>query len=312
MSKETALQPVGPRDCALGMAIPLDVDAFTRDLDNVDKDFAKHFVRMNTPQKPVSDEFYRDAFRAAADGIERECATVERRGVTVARNLTLDRLPRLFAHAKVVTIFAHWRFTSIKEEDIINPSAILDLLRSSQEPIHRLIRKEVLLRHPDYLEQERAERQSLATLLNEIASAANDTYLRSRGSCSEGILEVNPAQTILHRVTFESAFAGFLRAADAIELSDGMHTVSEFAESIPATFDGVLDLTVCHSMVLGGAVKAKRPHCTVALGRCATDLRVRIALYEIAVRMIRGRRKTFMDVLTTIATRPQYPGGPDE
>lgn len=305
MSSPTALQPAGPHDCALGMAIPLEVDAFMRDLDPaVDKDFAKHFVRENTPRKPVSDEFYQQAFRTVAEGIERACADVEKRGVTVARCLMLSDLTGLFDRAKVVTIFAHWRFVSIREDDIIDPEAILKQLRSPDEEVHRLVREEALRRQFDLFESDRAR---LATLLNDIAAAANATYLHSREP--DDVFEVRPGEAILHRVTFESAFEGSIRPGRCIELFDGMHTVTEFIEAIPTAFDGVLDLTVCHSMVLGRAVKKKRPRCVVALSRRAVDLRVKVALYEIAVRMIRCRPQPFMSVLSQIATRPRYIGG---
>jgi hypothetical protein len=218
MSNHTALDSVGPRDCALGMAIPLDAEAFTRDLaPTVDKDFAKHFLRMNAQPRPLTDEFYADTFMAAAaGGIERACAAVEGRGVTVVRNLTLAELPQLFVSAKVVTIFAHWLFKSIKDDDIINRDAILALLRCPREEIHELVREEVLLRQPDFFE---SEGNGLAALLNEIASKAREAYLLPGDDCEAGILEAEP-RTILHRVAFESAFEGAIRPARAIELFD--------------------------------------------------------------------------------------------
>jgi hypothetical protein len=308
MSSYPALNPAGPRDCALGMAIPLKVEAFAHDLAAaVDKDFAKHFVRMNTPSRPVSDNFYELAFKAVADGMERACSAVEKRGVKVARCLTLLDLPGLFAQAKVVTIFAHWRFVSIREDDIIDPEAILKQLRSPDEEVHRLVREEALRRQFDLFESDRA---CLATLLNDIAAAANATYLHSREH--DDVFEVMPGEAILHRVTFESAFEGSIRPGRCIELFDGMHTVWEFIEAIPSAFEGLLDLTVCHSMVLGRAVKKMRPRCVVALSRRPVDLRVKIALYEIAVRMIRCRPQPFMSVLSQIATRPRYIGGAND
>jgi hypothetical protein len=79
--------------------------------------------------------------------------------------------------------------------------------------------------------------------------------------------------------------------------------VADFVAAVPPAYDGFLDLTLCHSMILAMAVKRDRPDTTVGFGVYETDLRVRMALYEMAIRRLACRRQPMIDVLTKIATR---------
>jgi hypothetical protein len=236
--------------------------------------------------------FYRQAFHAGWRSF----------GVSRSNGMTA-----LFARAKVITIFAHWRFVQIVDDDIVDPGEVLRRLRSAKEEIHKLIAEEVRRRSPGLLESATIEngslRRTIASLLNEIASDANETYHREARKGGDGVFGTASARPILHRVTFELAFGEAIRHGSAIEMFDGMHTAAEFIAAVPAAFDGFLDLTLCHSMVLGMAVKQRRPLATVAFGVFDTDLRARIALYEIAIGRLACRSQPMIDVLTRIARR---------
>ena len=85
-----------------------------------------------------------------------------------------------------------------------------------------------------------------------------------------------------------------------IELADGLRSVDEFISEIPQDFIGVLDLTVCHSVVLGNAIKRERPEITIAMNRHAASARTRLVLYLAILRELKRKPQLFGDAVVNV------------
>lgn len=80
-----------------------------------------------------------------------------------------------------------------------------------------------------------------------------------------------------------------------------MKTIPEVIGTVPLDFSGLLDLTICNSVILGKAIKNFRGACFVAVSRYPAELHVRLGLYLLALRMIARKRMSFIDALSRIA-----------
>lgn len=302
--RSSALSLVAPRDCALGVAVPLDAGEFLNDLDpSSGKDFASHFCDENR-ELGMAQQYYVDLYSRMARGFESACRGAEEAGVSVWRRLTYGDVPTLFADHKVVTIVTHWRFAAVTADDVVDPRRFMDMLRQPTRRFHELVRDEVSARAPQLLAEadtmaDGELRVSLARVIGSIVEDAHSAYIDATARAGENdVFAVPlPAIPVLHRITFERAFAGAIRRRGAIELFDGMHSVEELIAAIPPDFDGLIDLTICHSVILAAAIREQREACLVVANRRPAQLRIRLALYELAVRDLAERRRPFLDVL---------------
>jgi hypothetical protein len=104
----------------------------------------------------------------------------------------------------------------------------------------------------------------------------------------------------LTRWEFEQAFPHCLASGRVIEFSDGMRTIPELIDAIPQNFSGLLDLTVCNSVVPAGAIRTRRPNCLIAANRRPAELRSRIYLYGLEIRLLAKRPIPFTEAIKQV------------
>jgi hypothetical protein len=85
-----------------------------------------------------------------------------------------------------------------------------------------------------------------------------------------------------------------------IEFSDSSVILPRIIDQIPEGYSGILDLAVCNSIVMGTAIKQKRPRCTVILNRHDTRMDIRLVLYRQALRALEQTGQDLTDVLANI------------
>lgn len=317
-SPNPALQEVTPRDCALALTIPLTREQFLSDLAQTqNKDYAAHVKRRNFKPRFDDDYYWDEVYRPLPRIVGQICNEVEKRGVTVKRSLMLSELPDLLKNFKVITLIAHWRFSKIRPEEITDPNGFLAALHAPQNEVQRAVRQEIMKSCPELLNEqflrqtsEEEMRGKTVAAINPIIAAAhalyrqrdsNDTKSQSAGVHDDLLTEVSLLR--LTRVAFEQAFPTQIAASRAIEFSDGLHNIAQFVETIPDNFDGLLDLTVCNSVIVGEVIKFNRPKCLVAVNRYPTQPHVRLAFYKLAIEMLSRRPALYIDVLTKLHTR---------
>ncbi|HEX2080038.1 MAG TPA: hypothetical protein VHG08_20130 [Longimicrobium sp.] len=302
-----ALEPCSPSDCALAVGLPLAREEFLRQLDPAwDGDFARH-VRHGNRMPGAADEWYWTfVYAPTARQVERVCDRVERLGVRVVRSAGLTDLPPLLRAYRVVTVLGHWKFVRLVPEDVPAPHAMLQALAAAKNPVQRQFARAVFLRAPELFAQsvDVGAPERLLNALNGIIADAHRAYRLSGSPAGvQPDTDGPPLEEVRQRLTrpaLEAAFPDCLRAGRCIELADGMHTVREFVDAVPAEFGGVLDLSVCNSVIVGAAVKRARGGCQVAMNRYPANIMYRMSLYRLVVECLRDRAQPYSEAMAFV------------
>jgi len=285
---------VSPAGCAIAVAIPLTREAFIADLDpSAPKDFAKHVARHTPGLRP---EAVWDCYRPVAERCRRVLCEIAATGTSVLEDATLPDVRALLAQKKVVTFVGHWRFPPIGPDDIVDLDGILRRLREPKGEIERHIALALRQVSPEILE--RREREALAAALTHLLDPTVRFYVAPRQNENGNDA---PPPLRLTRVLVEETFPDELRAAGAIELRDGLHTAAAFIESVPESFAGVIDLTVCNSVILGEAIKRKRRGCLVAVNEKPASLLLRLVRHKYVMHLLASAPARFTDVVNDLS-----------
>lgn len=292
-----------PRDCALALAIPLTREKFLADLEQPEvKDFVFHF-RKGRGLERADKEFCWQVYEAEELSlVSAVCEEVARQDVTVAREVTLADLATLLAQFSVVTLVAHSRFEEFEAEDIENSLTVLELLKKPTSELHHEIRKRLMALDPDLLEDAGLPIESLQTrLANVFLTIANEAERLNRDADARTNYDQNDqVRTRLMRWEFERAFPTAIKPAKVIEFSDGLCTALELVKFIPLEFAGLLDLTVCNSVIPASIIRENRPNCLVAANRKSAELRSRMYLYGLEISLLAKEPQPFVDVITKV------------
>jgi hypothetical protein len=308
-----SLQAVSPADCALAIAIPLTREKFLEDLASpVDASFAKH-LRATHYQPGASEEYYWEmVYQPVARVAERICAAAKKLEVAVISNAGLSDFTELLERFKVVTLISHWRFARIEPGDLLDPFGFLEAVKSRNTLIEQALHRIFVNSDPELLHESIGSELAntrLIRILNEVIADAHKLYHGDDDNELTGtkrnevyLISANPLER-LTRTAIELAFAKQIAAAPSIQFADGIKTVREVIDSVPAVFSGVLDLTICNSVILGEAIKNYRSACLIAATRYPATLHVRLGIYMLALRMLSSKPRSYIDVLTQLATK---------
>jgi hypothetical protein len=281
---------VSPHDCALALAIPLTEAQFLADLDEAaPKDLAKSVRRsvrrrMGQPQSALYAQAYEPLVSLACEVAEEAKAL----GVTVYRGARLADMAAMLTAHRVVTLVAHWRFLMLDERAVLDAAGFQARLSAAEivndpdarRPIDALFLGDAVVRGA-------VAPAALAAALNRHMLPGDLYYQWNSG----GELEPSPAAapaTGLTRVLLEEMYPGCFVPGLCLELADRLCTAWEFIDQIPDSFDGVLDLTVCNSLILAEALRRRRS------GRLDTALSnakpatagVRLVIYRHVIRSL--------------------------
>jgi hypothetical protein len=313
---ENILESVTPRDCALALAIPLSKEQFLEDLKQPsDKDYACHIKRQNYREDYIDEDYWALIYGWAESIISQICNEVEKRGVTVRRCVTLKDFYELTDNFKIVTLVAHWRFLELKPDELIDAEAFIDCLQSPVDTIQYVVRQTLLRRAPHLINKNSFKtfsRKELGEkLVKELNTVIDENYALYNMAKNSDTIQANQDDTELLRVeplelitraALEQSFPNLIVAARTIEFSDGLHIISDLIKSISESFTGLLDLTVCNSVIIGKIVKFYHPKCLVAVNRYSTQPHIRMIFYKLVIEQLTRRPAPFIDVLTKLHT----------
>jgi hypothetical protein len=308
-----------PSDCALLVAIPLTKERFMLDLARPDeKDYATHVKESRFLDKPEAKRFAAEEshwnvyYKTAAEIILWHCRQAGRLGVTVKTDGTLNDFNELLKKYKVVTLLSHWKFTKLYPSDVFDPFLFFETIEHPQTSVQKSLFREFAQKTPDLLRGKNKHSYSFEELQEMIAAVVNplltnahsfykkNPYLPENAQDKESELLEVPSLERLTKVTLELNFSHCITPRKAVELADRMYTVSEVVDSIPKNFSGLIDLTVCNSVILGQAIKSSGLKCLAAVSRYQTEPVPRMRIYLQAVRSISKKPESFVDVLTRL------------
>jgi len=271
LHREKKQKTVSPRDCALLIGIPLDEEAFhVKYRRPKEGNFAQSVV-------DAEPEFAWSAYSFMANRFAESVDEVERMGVRVWRCLTKENLTSALS-CEVVTIATQWRSAELLPADVAGLPALkheLEMLDPGDGG--------------ELTDEEIADR--LNFLLNKMMRPCGEGV----GAATRRQLELLRCRTELQD-RFQSKFSG----GAGIEFSDGFHSLDEVAHVFPASFDCVVDLTVCNSLALAEMIRRRCNHAlAIAMGDI-TRPHLRFPMYVAVMRLLERRPATYEAALTKL------------
>jgi len=296
-----------PSDCAFLITVPLTDRDFLSDLHNPDKDFVKNWADN---QRLASDEDLTDAAlwtiysARVRDFVLKAADEIQSLGVEVNFNTKRQDLSDVFLKKKVVTLEAHWFSPKLGVEDFYNPDNFVKTLSESNRIVAKALRQILFAgESSSFGKFKELAFVDLVANINRIFSGYN---LRSRRPepilVTSGDGETSEEIWIhLNRFALEKAFPNEVKSQCRIEMFDGLCPLENFVHQVPLDFDGVIDLTVCNSELVGKTLKEYRRNCLVVTNRFVTDLKLRMILHKGAMNLLlNGICETYIDAVISL------------
>jgi hypothetical protein len=218
--------------------------------------------------------------------------------VTVRTAATLDDVRCLFATCRVVTLFSHSPFLTFDPEDLLDAVAIAEALdgRAAEEPrtAAGVFRRAAAREWQTYCSQQKLNsgRLDSARLREALCACFNGLIERDADHVfdppADRCTRVSPQGgeegplVWFARANFEIAFpARVIRPATTVDFADKAVAIRDLQGLIAAGFQGVADLGVCHSSLVGEYLKAQEgARCVVIVNRGRVKIRERTFLYR--------------------------------
>jgi len=283
---------VSPAECALAIAVPLTEQRFLADAAAPDKDFARSVI-AGSGRSPADawSELYRPKVVVVC---ERVAARLDAHNARVATDVTAPVLRELLARYPLVTLVAHARSSPIRPDDVLEPRAILEIIREGGSIVARHLRDALA---------DRRWAADAAALRDQVAAALDAALEPTRAWTATPVRSDRagrPAR-LLSRGMLEDCLGRWLRRAPVLELCDGGVTMDELLAAIPQEFAGVLDLSVCNSFAFGESIKRRRPDCTIIENVFLARAELRLALYALVIDRLAREPARYSDALTEIS-----------
>jgi hypothetical protein len=166
-------------------------------------------------------------------------------GARVYPAATLEHLREATAICGTVIILAHWRGASFRARDLlVAPEQLVAFIETSPDPIVQEFRG----LWPDPVEIEKFFNAAIMgkTLLK---------YL-PLGFCNSTMTDT--LRFAVLRDLLDEALGENIAPGNRLELFDGLHAVDAVEDAIDSRFDGLLDLSMCHSNALAVFIDRRR------------------------------------------------------
>ena len=262
-------EKIYPDDCAFLLAIPTDREGFAKDL----HDPAKDFLQAHFRDSALSDEAKWRTYEPTAEDLNSLLRFLGRKKVRVMANATVADWQRTQEVAKVVILFAHWRSGTIRDAEVQWSKINLLELGSKTE-------NGILGRVRQILKEARGDQATLVTKLNQMLLEGQlgphpwfGKGLNQRAASPEHRLFIN-------RKFLDEALPGVFGRNTSVEFSDGLISIETIASCALPSFTGVIDLSVCNSILLGELIKCYAPRCLTVSTRLPARVDFRIIFYR--------------------------------
>lgn len=297
---------VKPSDCALALCIPLTKRSFLEGLDPASpKDFVKSdAARLGRMTAAERWERYLPIVRT----VERLRRELEPLGVTVVPEVTPAKLLGLLSARTVVTLVAHWRFAPFSAGDILDVAGLVRRLRAPRTPLEEHVAREFKERGRGHLlDSGPRDGEALEKLRDALAAELKMMLDKGQSIYASSALVPGPQQADagapfhLTRIALEDEFPDVIRPGPSVEFHDGLKTIPEVVKVIPPNFSGVLDLTVCNSVLLGESIKRRRKGFLVICNRRRAAIHSRLIRYRYIIMELARRSDQFTRAVTRLS-----------
>jgi hypothetical protein len=274
-----------PHQCALALAIPLNRNDFFAGLDfNTQKDFIKSLARRNSAL--TEDALWETVYARTIKTVTSVAQAVSAQGVTVITNVTLSNVRELFEQFQVVTLVAHWRSAQFHLADFLNPKQLIQTLIQPSTPSIEAFVRTLPQSWISNIRKLEANDDNISILSKTLAKDFN-TFLESLKLHPDLVPNQTGQTTVydidyqkyLNRLVIDRVFESLISPGNQIEFFDQLHSIDNFVTAIPQNYSGLIDFTVCNSVLIGNVIKRQR-HCIVIVNKEPTTLEFRMVIYK--------------------------------
>jgi hypothetical protein len=269
LHRERTYERVSPRDCALLVGVPLNRQSFIAKYNRSwEGNFAQSFLPNSDAERAWP--HYADLVARMEESIRQ----VENAGVSVYRALTKELLSAAMRY-RVVTIASQARSAMFMPADILDSGAISCLARGGVSDE----------------EAKKSASRDLNGLLSQMMKPVRDGLGRE----TRYQLEL-----IRCRAEIEARHQGAFTGGAGIEFSSGFEKVTEVSEMFPPSFDGVVDLIVCNSLVLAEMIRVRCRHAlSIAMGDITKPM-LRFPMYVAIIQLLEKRPLAYDHAMRSI------------
>jgi hypothetical protein len=258
-----------PADCALLIAIPLRESEFYDDCEVASgKEYARIFRAQLSalPIEQVWEKYERVVARPVTEAVgaarARGVLTHTRASVGVWRNVVEER--------SVVSLVAHWKAAGFTSDVIGATPNLLNDLADATGPAGRAMQLAVTAYGG-------VSSGATAHVLNDCLRAA---LLESNESRSVMVVANDPEQCLDRNWTHVMAeFPHWRLQESGMELADVRASATSMATAFRQEYTGTQDLRMCHSVMLGEAIKRAAPRSRVVMNQRPVRPLAQLALY---------------------------------
>jgi hypothetical protein len=211
-----------------------------------------------------------------AGPLERLIEVAKGFGVQVKQRATIEDLSEATRTNEIVIIFAHWKGSEFVNDDFtqsVEAGIFLKRIGKPKTPLQKWLANR-------FSEEELGSTARPKTFASRIArtfgfskengkgprdilsEALGNVALNSpaREDGIDGVVEHEETRKARRREELDLLFEGLVRPGNRLELYDGMHSKEKVGAALAVDFRGILDLTICTSMVLGDFIAARGKH----------------------------------------------------
>lgn len=280
---------VTPNELTLAISIPTSREEFDRQL--LEKNRYDYVASIAKRYPGLSHEGLWNLLAPTVRVCNHVAREAEALGVAVLKGFSSNHLEEILLGRRVATIVAHWRNVPIEPADIRDPTCLLSAIDEGNDRACEILRQVIA-----DVKMDSPTLGPTNVLLAAMNRCVQYHHALSKGDASSKVADLSQRNG-LTRVDIVERFSDYLIQSRDIELADGLSSVGEFVSLIPREFEGVLDLTICNSVILGSAVKRARPEITVVMNRNSASARNRLVLYLAILKELKRQPQLFGDAV---------------
>jgi hypothetical protein len=232
-------------DVAILIGLPLDEAAFRADIEwrrRCPRDGRGDFAWQQTVGIGGADPWAARGrpLCALVNGLIRTAIAARLSDDRIVTDASLDTLARVAeGGARIIVILAHWRGANVTSADLDRRSweEIAVALRVGDGTVLQALRR--------FLQREDVDPAKVAAPADTL-----DAFVESFGA--------DAAACAIVRDALDAELSGAIAPGNSIEFRDGVHKAPVVAAALPDHWSGVIDLSVCHSMLLATMMRAGR------------------------------------------------------
>lgn len=294
-----------PHQCVLALAIPLNRDDFLAGLESdINKDFAKSLARKHSAltESALWETFY----ALTAKRVKSVAQAVAAKGVTVVTNATFKNVQELFQQFPVVTLVAHWRCSMFYPSDFIAPNQLIKALHQPSTPLAQKLASELSNNWIQHIQALECNTDATHTLPKILANDFNNILASSKlysNPAPNQMCQIAPYddgyRKYLNRLVIDDTFTGIISPGNRIELFDQFYSIEEIVTAIPENYNGLLDFTVCNSVLIANVIKRQR-QCIVLVNKEPATPDFRMVIYKGMIELLAQIDIDYMDAAAII------------